>query len=93
MADLIDRAELISEIENRIQLSGERFNLAWRIESKVVGLIKNAPAVDAVEVVRCKDCKHWDEIKHGCGWCCATTPSHVWTNDDEYCRRGERKEI
>ena len=43
-------------------------------------------------IVYCKDCRHWDEIKHGYGWCCATTPAHVWTNDDEYCNRGEREE-
>ena len=24
------------------------------------------PRVDAVEVVRCKDCKYWAENKHGC---------------------------
>lgn len=24
--------------------------------------IKELPAVDAVEVVRCKDCKHWDMV-------------------------------
>lgn len=29
-------------------------------------LVKEAPAVDAVEVVRCKDCKHWMKDVPGC---------------------------
>ena len=53
-------------------------------------IIKNAPTVDAVEVVRCKDCKHsWEDIG---GLCCShgvcvdlTVPG------DFYCAYGERK--
>ena len=41
--------------------------------------IFDAPTVDAVEVVRCKDCK---EYKY-----CFLLP-----NDDDYCSKGERKE-
>lgn len=59
---------------------------------ELVELVKKIESGQLVEVVRCKDCKHWEEIKHGVGWCCATTPSHVWTKDDEYCKRGEREE-
>ena len=42
--------------------------------------------VDAVEVVRCKDCKHASGIYATC--------SHVdwWNRGDDYCSRGERKE-
>lgn len=29
-------------------------------------VIEKAPAVDAVEVVRCKDCKHWMKDVPGC---------------------------
>lgn len=51
----------------------------------------NAPTVDAVEVVRCKDCKHsWEDIG---GLCC----SHgvcvdITVPDDFYCAYGIRKE-
>ena len=53
-------------------------------------IIKNAPTVDAVEVVRCKDCKHM-EIDRGGRFC------HVWggyngMGDDGFCNYGERKE-
>ena len=45
-------------------------------------IIKNAPTVDAVEVVRCKDCKH----RFKDSWC-----EYVDDDDNFYCARGERK--
>lgn len=53
--------------------------------------IDNAPTVDAVEVVRCKDCKHsWEDLG-------GLTCSHGVCVDcvvlgDFYCANGERKE-
>ena len=46
-------------------------------------LIGEMPTVDAVEVVRCKDCKH----RHSDSWC-----EYVDDDDNFYCARGERKE-
>ena len=44
--------------------------------------IADAPTVDAVEVVRCKDCKH----RYSDSWC-----EYVDDDDNFYCARGERK--
>jgi len=44
--------------------------------------IERAPTVDAVEVVRCKDCKHW----HG-GDCYRIEI----TRPDDFCSYGERR--
>ena len=67
------------------------------------GLIADAPTVDAVEVVRCKDCKHWHEET---GWCNHHSyfveedgePCHPWEsnnwkmlNEDDFCSYGERR--
>ena len=52
--------------------------------------INNAPTVDAVEVVRCKDCL-W-RGKHGCY---RSRDSYTWYNrpkDDDFCSWGERRE-
>lgn len=38
--------------------------------------------IDAVEVVRCRDCKYWDDEDR-----CKL----AWTMPDEYCSRGEKK--
>ena len=47
--------------------------------------VKNAPAIDAVEVVRCKDCKHHYDSKFGYVVC-------IWFNKtvraDGYCNYG-----
>ena len=45
--------------------------------------IDEAPTIDAVEVVRCRDCKH----RYSDSWC-----EYVDDDDNFYCARGERKD-
>ena len=54
--------------------------------------IANAPTIDAVEVVRCKECKYWQDNNNGypheeCRWGKEETP-----DDNDYCSYGERRE-
>lgn len=59
--------------------------------TKAKKMVADAPTVDAVPVVRCKDCKHHhyseceipycDRIDYGYGW-----------KDDDFCSHGERKD-
>lgn len=61
---------------------------------QVLSIINHIPTIDAVEVVRCKDCKHWviDDYWNGnpdqvracrfAGWMCGA---------NGYCLYGERK--
>lgn len=52
--------------------------------------IAEAPTVDAVEVVRCKDCIYYHrKIGYGFGQCskCRLMPYH-----DDFCSYGERKD-
>ena len=58
----------------------------------VVEDIDNAPTVDAVEVVRCKDCKHWADGVSGCTdhvKCCKI--GYYMVGENGYCVYGERK--
>ena len=73
MARLIDADELI-EIAHRIRLGSRE-----RIER----MIESAPTVDAVEVVRCKDC----EFKDGdvCDY------SAVYVHPNGFCNWGKRR--
>ena len=63
-------------------------------------VIENAPTVDAVEVVRCKDCHWWRLVntRNGCGICqhevfsvddCTVDPV---TEPTDFCSYGERRE-
>ena len=59
--------------------------------------IENAPTVDAVEVVRCKDCKHWSYIsgldkEPRCTVFCGLHSKAYPTDPDDYCSYGERKD-
>lgn len=51
----------------------------------VLTIINEAPTVDAVEVVRCKDCEHYCDGT----WC---DINEAYFEDDDFCSYGERKE-
>ena len=72
--------------------------------SNCIADVFNAPTVDAVEVVRCLECKHWHEETGFCekhsyfvdcdGVCCSPADSPNWTmfDPDDFCSYGERKD-
>lgn len=61
-------------------------------------LIEDAPAIDAVPVVRCKDCMYWRETGEGFGECerfevadsCPGITHAVQTEHDWFCADGEQ---
>ena len=60
---------------------------AFKDRQDIIDLINNQPTVDAVPVVRCKDCKYHDEGKHYI-YCCAIKTK--CPNDSEFfCKYGE----
>ena len=53
--------------------------------------LDEAPTVDAVEVVRCKDCKHFIPEEHGCNH--FGYYSHTpWVDEVDFCSYGERRD-
>lgn len=87
MSDLIHRAELLYALSTLNDMA------------EIFAAVNNAPTVDAVEVVRCKNCQkcYYDEewkayvAKPGCplkpiGFGCALI------EPDGYCSRGVRRE-
>lgn len=55
--------------------------------------IKRSPSADVVEVVRCKDCKHY-KTPECAMWleCCTCGGQWDWCNPNDYCSYGERSE-
>lgn len=85
MSDLIDRSALIVE-----DFTDMFFD---KIDAKVFEQILNcAPAVDAVEVVRCKDCVYQKDAKVNCKGYLICPASGMEITDDDFCSYGERGE-
>lgn len=59
--------------------------------AEVRKFIEQAPTVDAVEVVRCKDCKKWLKVEPSgtnCRYCAISTRSRL---PYDFCSYGERR--
>ena len=96
--DLIWRAAAIAEVEEYLQefdscisepdlkLDGYRNGLQVAIQE-----LKALTAVDAVPVVRCKDCVFYNTVccTDGCGWC---EIAETGVNDNFFCAAGERRD-
>ena len=54
--------------------------------------IDNAPTVDAVPVVRCRECKYRFKNNGHDKSGCPIIDANIWMDDDDFCSYGERKE-
>ena len=90
MARLINADKLLT---NAIVISNYKGQVAWSAVSTID--ILTAPTVDAVEVVRCRDCKHYKPQKKSAHWensanyCIRVVTIKV--QPDDFCSYGERK--
>lgn len=60
-------------------------------ESDIGYMIRKRPTVEAVEVVRCMDCKHCDPENYHCDHPMGTA-APLRRKPDDFCSYGERKE-
>lgn len=93
MARLIDADALHRKVKMETNPYGKP-TIDYDSGVKVLEWIEQAPTVDAVEVVRCRDCKHaWI---HPCGYVyCHRDGRNAYEmtfNLDSFCSYGERKE-
>jgi hypothetical protein len=92
MSDLIDRSKLPTicitipaghceeSVKHIVEIVAEGFQT----------MLESAPAVDAVEVVRCKDCRHWDkytQLPTGSRFCECLCQHH---SSEFYCAYGRK---
>ena len=89
----IDADALIELIQsNTMETWGKGLGRSWwshsvQLKDNIVGLIKNAPTVDVVEVVRCSDCA----VPHN-RWTGCPNLNGLIPPPNFYCARGERKQ-
>lgn len=92
---LIDADRLKDSIMFTCDLGGWIGETLLQIKKLAVKYIENAPTIDAVEVVRCKDCKYSHMTYDGC---CKYCDELEWDGEalylegDFYCAFGERRE-
>ena len=91
---LIDADRLSENIYDNIQAPYEDSREA---KEECLCAIEEAPTIDAVPVVRCKDCMHYlivDEFEGGKRYMCKVNHFSYINSDGDmhYCSYGERKE-
>lgn len=100
MNDLIRKSKLLRNIDKAVVLSGkfDEILLQKKGAFEVIGQIRAAPAVDAVEVVRCKDCEHYQygEFFTDIKFCCRLRGENgevrrYSCSDEDYCSYGIRR--
>ena len=90
---LIDTNTLL---RHKRKMSGADFGGEFWDEAVLTSDIKNATTVDAVPIVRCKDCKHYRPQKESAHWenranyCNRIVTIKVQPYD--FCSHGERKD-
>lgn len=82
-------ADVLTE---KLQDAAAHKGLGAAIAGILIQFIETLPIVDAVPVVRCKDCKfrfrNNGHDKNGC----PITDSDIWMDDSGFCSYGERKD-
>ena len=65
-------------------LVGDSASMAERV-------IDSQPTVDAVPVVRCRECKYRFKNNGHDKSSCPIIDANIWMDDDDFCSHGERK--
>lgn len=90
---LIDADALIEFVEGR-------YTVTWNHDYDggikdacidILNFIDNAPTVDAVPVVRCKDCRWWSDWGNGTGSCELSEAAMRREDATDFCSFGERR--
>ena len=95
--NLIDRQAAIDAISQRLDaLKGLRFGTSTFWDgladgyARIMSDLQYLPTVDAVHVVRCKDCKYHKDEEPGMVWCGISVAG--WVSENGYCSDGKRRD-
>ena len=95
MARLISSDSLLGKIHDTAEglADCDQQNAAWALMKYAVRDIMDEETVDAVEVVRCRDCKHWHFETGLCNLHSNFSKSVLHFFDEyDFCSYGERKD-
>lgn len=89
---LIDANALADRIWNEAECYEGTDGFVWVRRGEIGLLLDEAPVVDAVKVVRCKDCLYSTERYGHIGCIHGVSYRNTWNKPDFFCSYGERKE-
>lgn len=102
---LIDKDRCKADIEQFNRPLCDGYHMKDYVLNQIITDIENQPTVDAVPVVRCKDCKYWlphsqfgfdEDNEEYHDYCELLVPDDdyyaITRNADDFCSRAERKE-
>ena len=87
---LIDADKIVEQINEWLDQTGAiPLNTSYHFE--LLGCIEDCPTIDAVHVVRCKECEYYNTTgcSEGFGWCESMDRG---VSDDFYCANGAKME-
>ena len=94
MAEYIDRGAFQAAlVRKQCGPANKRYTEGWNdCLLRVKSMVSKAPSADVAPVVRCKDCKYWQDNNDGyphkeCRWGHEETP-----DADDFCSYGEEKD-
>ena len=89
---LIDAKVYCMELYDEMNYPGRSEEFMAAIDVAIADLA-DAPTVDAVEVVRCRECKFGDwDSKPDDAMVCMRTKDGFWRSGNDFCSFGEQKE-
>ena len=89
MSRLIDADKLNEEFQNHYEVRNPKQNATM---DEVCMMLFHAPTVDAVPVVRCRECIAYTPVDDNTGKCVFLIGKHQYVVPDGYCYLGEQKE-
>lgn len=88
MSEYIERKAVINKI-NEIPSHFDSGDIKYGIEIAIQA-IKDTPTTDVVEIVRCKDCRHY--VAEYCTRDIKSRTNMFYMRADDFCSYGERKD-
>ena len=88
MARLIDADRSIEIVRNQ-EIAHPH---AYHLTNYATLILREAPTVDAVKVVRCRECKYRFKNNGHSRDGCPIIDANIWMDDDDFCSHGERKD-
>ena len=88
MSEYIERKAVINKV-NEIPAHFDNGDIRYGIEL-AIQTIKDTPTADVVEIVRCKDCRHY--VAEYCTRDIKSRTNMFYMRADDFCSYGERKD-